>query len=209
MTKINSKYIKDNVKCVECNAAGSSLKRSHKQSFKSPIDANGDNNTEKFEWRQFECSCGTTTNVLNTATKIVSISEHAVTPFSSFDFYFLIADELSLLVFYKESVNGEVIEDNIRDEMVLAFNDFFSKHHIQADNLMENCWEIMFDRAYYNFKDVDEVLEKAKEIMLKSGATYNPDPNMEDENSPEEFEISNAYIPESEIRMIQRKTETF
>lgn len=209
MTKINSKYIKDNVKCVNCGATGNQLKRSHKQSFKSLIDANGDNNPEKFEWRQFECSCGTTTNVLNTATNLVSVSEHAVTPFSSFDFYFQIEEEFCLWMFYKENVNGEVIEDDVRDDMILAFNEFFSKHHMQVDNSMENCWDILFDRAYYNFKNVDELLEKAKEIILKSGATYNPDPDMVDENDPECFELKNAYMPESEKRMIQRKTENF
>lgn len=211
MNKINSKYIKDNVKCVHCGEGGKKLKRTHKQSFKSPMNADLENKPEKFEWRQFSCDCGYTTNVLNTENKLLSVTEEAVTPFSAFNFYFTVEEEFSLYLFYKDSIKGEVIEDDVRDEMIFNFNEFFAKHHMAADNLMENCWEITFDKFYYNFKDVKEAIAVAKNVLLKSGAKYDLEMamEMEDEYSEEEFDLENAYIPETEERIIQRKVDSF
>ena len=53
MTKINSKYIKDNVKCWCCGEGGKKLKRTHKQSFKSPMNSDLEIKPEKFELGNF------------------------------------------------------------------------------------------------------------------------------------------------------------
>lgn len=212
MIKINSKYIKDNVKCWCCGEGGKKLKRTHKQSFKSPMNSDLELKSEKFEWRQFNCDCGEDTNVLNTESKILSVTEEAVIPFTGFDFYFQIDEEISLWMFYKDTVKGQVIEDDIRDDMIFNFNEFFAKHHIAADNSMENCWEITFDKFYYTLKDLEDAVEKVKKILLEAGATYSKEmaEEMEEhDNYPEDFDMENVYMPETEAKILRRKVDSF
>ena len=72
-------------------------------------------------------------------------------------------------------------------------------------------FKIKKDKFYYNFKDVKEAIAVAKNVLLKSGAKYDLEMamEMEDEYSEEEFDLENAYIPETEERIIQRKVDSF
>ena len=188
MTKINSQYIKNNVKCKHCQSTN--LKRSHKQSFKSGINSDLEFNEQKFEWRQFECKdCGEITNVLNTDQAIVSVTEEAVLPFSAFDYNVMVDHEMvSLSLFYKQSINGEVIHDDIREEHIFMFEELFNKLHIEADNIMENVFQLLFDPNQYNFNENEEVLDFLHKTLKNAGARFNRDLIDYDEEEFEDLE---------------------
>ena len=128
-----------------------------------------------------------------------------------FDFYFQFGEELYLWMFYKNTVKGQIIEDDVRDEMIFNFNKFFEKHHIAANNAMENCWEITFDNFYYTIKDVEDAIENVKKILLKAGATYNKEManDMQEDNELEAFNIERIYMPETEAKILRKKMDTF
>lgn len=193
MTKINSMFIKDNVTCQHCNS--SNLKRSHKQTFKSGIDENLNFKEQKLEWRQFTCSdCNYTTNVLNNENDILSIEYFPVTPFSSFDFCVEIMDYFfSFCLFYKDNVKGEIIEDDV-DYNIFMFERFFLEHHIKAENTMENCWEVLFDKNYYNFDNFEDGLSILKSILEKTGSKFNKNLIMDDEVDISDFTFQNDSV---------------
>lgn len=186
MTKINSQYIKSNVKCTHCQSQN--IKRTHKQTFKSGINSNLDFQEEKFEWRQFECKdCGEITNVLNTENAIQSISEEPILPFSAFNYcVFIDHDMVSLTTFYKGSVKGNIIEDDIREEHIFLFEKLFEKNNIEACNIMENVFELSFNKEKHDFNSNEEVINYLNSLMEKTGSTFSQ--NLLDSYQDEEFE---------------------
>ena len=192
--KIDSKYIKENVKCCFCDST--KLKRRHKQSFKSKVDTNCNFNDQKIHWRQFECeNCNELTNVTNTDEEILHKDECAVLPFSCFNYCVEIMDDMvNLALFYKDTVKGDVIEDDIRDYHILFFEEFFLKHNIKASNSMENYWEIGFNKNYYDFKTFEEGLEIINKLMKQAGASYWKDLEQMDESDMEDMSFQENYM---------------
>jgi hypothetical protein len=193
-TKINTDYIKKNVACWNCDS--SDLKRRHKQTFKSPLDENLELNEQKIHWRQFECEkCHEITNVTNTEETLLSKIEEAVLPFSVFDYCIEMMDnQINLALFYKPSVKGEVVEDDVRDEHILLFNEFFSKHNIKAANSMENYWEIMFNKEHYDFETLEDGIKIIKDLILTTGATYSKELEQADELECSEFNVRYLFF---------------
>lgn len=150
MTKINSKYIKENVSCIHCGS--SKLKRRYKKTFCTTVDLDGNIvPEEKINWRVYEClECEEHTHVNSTDTEIKSITESACLSFSCYEYYFCVNNDLldedslcfCLVPSYDYYAIDFVIEDDIRDENIYGFAGYFLKNNIAVSNVLENTWRV-------------------------------------------------------------------
>jgi hypothetical protein len=173
MSKMNTAYLKEHISCYHCQS--NNIKRKHKQSFNTPIDENGKENIKKVYWRKFECNqCNNITNVLNDEDNILSSSKDVVLPFSAFDFVPTLEDSsMGFSLFYIDKINDNyVINDNVSERHILGFNNFFKENNVEVSNVMENTWEILFNKNKHQFKDIKEVYIEMTKLLTKAGVNF-------------------------------------
>lgn len=79
-------------------------------------------------------------------------------------------EESTLYAFfsYKET-QGEVIEDDLRDEHILNMQNYFNKFNIYVENLAENLFKIYFNKDKHSFLSNSSVLNYLKKILSDAG----------------------------------------
>lgn len=188
MTKINSDYIKANVKCVHCNS--NNLKRNYKKSFKSAYNSEGDFIPENMEWRQFKCkSCEQHTNVLNNKSSIISVSSEVLLPLSAFCFYFDedIENTSSVWIFFsdelREAYQNDIIDiphSDLRENNILFFEPLLKNNKHIFSNLSEHNFLIIpeeYSESLIDYEWGDKLLNISekdfiKSFLIKYGARY-------------------------------------
>jgi len=181
---IKTADLKNSFTCWNCNGSGTNFARLAKKSYQCNYDQHGKPVPTKFHVREFECkSCNELVYTVDDGTNIVKIlSEDGDVPpmgFKEFNFCFLVDDNM---LFIGAFLNGSipfsgVAEDDIRDESMLFFSEYFKENGVQLNNVMENYWEIRLKDAN-TYPDAGAIIDHITSLITKAGGKMiKMDPN--------------------------------
>lgn len=184
--KIDSQYIKANIKCAECG--GSNLVRRAKQNVFNTVNGSGEIiDPYKLTWRAFECpDCEEITTHTTDDGITMKVDHDPYLPFTCFDYYVEQNEEIMKLWMWlneKTSAPNVIADDDLRDEHVRNLKIFFKKNGMGIDNIMECAWEVFFDPAL-NISSYQEARDHIHKAMKTTGSAWveEQEKNMHEEN---------------------------
>lgn len=173
---VSTSTLKAAIDCWSCGAHGNDFARVAKKSYQCNYDQHGKPVPTKFHVRDFECKkCGEHVYTVDDNSTIIQVrSDDGEVPplgFKEFSFAFFVDDQGSLVLsaWLSGSVSlSGVYEDDIRDESILFFSEYFKENGVHLANLMENHWEIrVTDPGKY--PDASVLVEHIVSLITKAG----------------------------------------